>query len=67
MDEEQIKRDIAVVCKCKAVRHKTIRLAIERGADSLLAVRQQTTANTGCGKDCREKILQMIADYRSTK
>ena len=63
MDEAQIKRDIAVVCKCKAIRHKTIRLAIEQGAESIEAVRRKTEANTGCGKDCLEKIQEMIALY----
>ena len=66
MDEVQIKRDIAVVCKCKAIRHKTIRLAIEQGAVTLEAVRRKTQANTGCGNDCTEKITEMIEMYRKS-
>jgi NAD(P)H-nitrite reductase large subunit len=64
MDEAQIKRDIAIVCQCKAIRHKTIRLAIEAGATTLDKIRKQTKANTGCGKNCTERILEMIAQYR---
>ena len=60
MDVNEIKRDIATVCKCKAVRYKTIRKAIEEGADTLVKVRQKTRANTGCGYACTQKILEMI-------
>ncbi len=63
MDEAQIRRDIMVVCQCKAIRHKTIRLAIENGATTIAKVRQMTKANTGCGNNCTEKILEMIATY----
>lgn len=60
MDEKQIRRDISTVCKCKAIRYKTIRKAIESGANSIEKIRKLTKANTGCGKMCTEKINEMI-------
>jgi NAD(P)H-nitrite reductase large subunit len=64
MDEQAIRRDISTVCRCKAVRYKTIRLAIESGADTLEKVRRMTKANTGCGVSCTEKIQEMIKEHK---
>ncbi|MBF0361600.1 MAG: (2Fe-2S)-binding protein [Oligoflexia bacterium] len=61
--EHDIKKDFSIVCRCKAVNHKTIRKAIESGADNIEKIRAKTKANTGCGKSCTEKILEMIASY----
>ncbi|MBF0312309.1 MAG: (2Fe-2S)-binding protein [Oligoflexia bacterium] len=59
-----IARDISTVCRCKAVKYKTIRAAIEQGADTLEKIREKTRANTGCGKSCTEKIISMIAEHK---
>ncbi len=63
-DEAQIKKDFAVVCTCKGVKHKTIRLAIIQGYDNIEAIRKRTKANTGCGDLCTDKINKMIEDYK---
>ena len=60
MDEKEIIRDIQIVCKCKVIKYRAIRQAIENGADTIEKVRMKTRANTGCGKRCTPKILEMI-------
>lgn len=71
MDEEDrqlaLIRDLAVTCKCKVVKHRIIRLAIERGAQSVEDLRRQTGANTGCGKLCLGAIEDMLAKYGRQK
>jgi NAD(P)H-nitrite reductase large subunit len=58
-----IARDMSVVCRCRAVNYKTIRRAIEQGADTIEKIQAKTRANTGCGKSCTEKILVMIEGH----
>lgn len=67
MNDNDIIRDISIVCKCKAVRYKTIRIAIEEGADTIEKVREKTSANTGCGKRCTDKIHEMIREHGKQK
>lgn len=63
-DENNLAREISIVCKCKAIPYRTIRKAIQSGAITIEKIRIQTKANTGCGKSCTEKILRMIEKYR---
>jgi len=63
MDHAEIIKNIAIVCKCRAVRYKTIKNAILNGARTLAEVQMRTRANTGCGKRCTAKILEMIDEY----
>lgn len=62
-DQKEMAKNFVVVCKCKAVKYKDIKKAILNGADNLEKVRKKTSANTGCGKKCTEKILEMINEY----
>lgn len=66
--ENQLKdliKELALVCKCQAVKYRTIKHAIQKkDAKSLEEIRRLTRANTGCGKQCTEKIIEMIKKYR---
>lgn len=64
MNDMDIIRDVSVVCKCRGVKYRTIRIAIENGADTLEAIRQKTGANSGCGQKCTAKIEEMIQKHR---
>jgi NAD(P)H-nitrite reductase large subunit len=67
MKEEEIIKGLQIVCKCKAVRYKTIKTAIEKGAITIDMVRKKTGANTGCGMQCTEKIKNMISNHLTEK
>ncbi len=60
---ELIKRSFTTVCKCKAVLYKTIATAVKRGAKTLEEIQRKTRANTGCGKTCTNKILEIIKEH----
>lgn len=51
------------VCYCKMVSEKTIRKAIENGADTLEAVKEATGAATACGR-CKGTIEKILADMK---
>ena len=63
-DEAQIKKDLSVVCTCKGIKYRTIRLAIIKGCNDIESIRKKTKANTGCGELCTDKINKMIEDYK---
>jgi NAD(P)H-nitrite reductase large subunit len=65
MNEEEIIQNIKVICKCKAVKYKTIKDAILNGANTLELVQKKTGANTGCGRNCTDRILEMIEEFGS--
>jgi nitrite reductase (NADH) large subunit len=51
------------VCNCHKVTDKTLRSAIEAGADSLEALCEVTKAGTGCGS-CKGELGQLIASLK---
>lgn len=63
IDENEIIQGLKVICKCKAVRYKTIKAAIVNGAHTLEMIRKKTGANTGCGKQCTAQINAMIKKH----
>ncbi|MBF0441447.1 MAG: (2Fe-2S)-binding protein [Oligoflexales bacterium] len=67
MDENQIKLDISTVCRCKGIRYKTIRMAIQNGADSIEKIRKYTKASTGCGESCLAQLTDMLQKYSVKK
>jgi NAD(P)H-nitrite reductase large subunit len=50
-----------LICICSQIDEETIRQAIQQGADTLEAIQEETTANTGC-LGCTRRILALIAD-----
>jgi nitrite reductase (NADH) large subunit len=52
-----------LVCNCHKVTDKTLRAAIEGGADSLEALCDATKAGTGCGS-CKGELGQLIASLK---
>jgi len=48
-----------IVCMCRAVTLRTVRAAIESGADSLEAVERRCGAGGDCGS-CREEIADVL-------
>ncbi len=50
-----------ILCLCKAVSEKTVRLAIAQGATTVDAVGARCGAGTDC-RSCRSAIREMIAD-----
>ncbi len=63
--EDEIIEGLKVVCKCRAVKLRTIRDAIKGGADTLEKVRKKTRANTGCRNTCTPWILELIEKWKS--
>ncbi len=60
----QIMLEQSIVCKCKGVKYKTIKKAItEQKAKNIDDIRRLTNANTGCGKACTNKIIEMLEKY----
>ncbi len=52
-----------IVCSCHKVSDKTLRAAVEGGADSLEALCAATRAGTGCGS-CRSELGQLISTLK---
>jgi nitrite reductase (NADH) large subunit len=52
-----------MICNCHKVSDKTLRSAIEAGADSLAALGEATQAGTGCGS-CKGELGQLIASLK---
>ena len=50
-----------LICICSQIDEETIRQAIQQGADTLEAIQEETTANTGC-LGCTRRILALIDD-----
>jgi len=48
-----------IICICSQIDEDTIREAIRHGADTLEAIQDETTANTGC-LGCTRRILKLI-------
>jgi nitrite reductase (NADH) large subunit len=51
------------ICNCHKVTERTLREAIEAGADSIAACGETTKAGTGCGS-CKADIGQLIASLK---
>ncbi|MDZ7805459.1 (2Fe-2S)-binding protein [Thiohalophilus sp.] len=49
------------VCVCHAVTDRTIRKAVQNGADSFTELQQQTRVSTCCGR-CRDCAKQVMDD-----
>lgn len=49
-----------LICMCAHVRESEILAAAARGCCDLAAVREETSANTGCG-DCAEDVEELLA------
>lgn len=53
-----------ILCRCKKISEKTIREAIEKGADTYDKVKKETGANTyGCFA-CRLEIKKLLEEYK---
>lgn len=50
-----------IVCICNSVNSKTIKSAIDDGANSLNAIRSCTGAASSCGK-CQFKVARLLSD-----
>lgn len=50
-----------IICICSQIDEDTLRQAIREGADTLEAIQEETTANTGC-LGCTRRILALIED-----
>ena len=48
-----------ILCHCKQVRYKDIRIAMVNGARTLDDIKEMTGAATGCGR-CAEEIERML-------
>jgi nitrite reductase (NADH) large subunit len=51
-----------MVCTCHKLSESALRRAIENGADSLLALGEQTKAGTGCGS-CKGELAQLVSTH----
>jgi bacterioferritin-associated ferredoxin len=51
-----------IICSCRAVNDRTIRAAIEAGAETLNAVSELCAAASRCG-GCRPAIQEILAEY----
>lgn len=51
-----------MVCFCYSISEQEIIDAINKGASSLMDVRRETYANTGCG-GCREDVKRLLNKY----
>jgi bacterioferritin-associated ferredoxin len=51
-----------ILCSCRAVNDRTIRAAIEGGAQNVDEVSQWSGAASRCG-GCRPAIQEMLAEY----
>jgi bacterioferritin-associated ferredoxin len=57
----QFQREQMIVCICRRVSDKTIRAAIQDGAQSVQEIALATRAGTGCGC-CQPYIAEMIQE-----
>lgn len=62
MGKKQKKERPKMVCFCYGVPEADVIKAIQEGAVSLMEVRRQTNANTGCG-GCGEDVKRLIRKY----
>lgn len=62
MNEKDIAKNLEIVCRCRHVKFKTIKTAIEKGATTVQQVKNKTSACTGCGA-CAVQILFMIEEF----
>ncbi|WP_030020008.1 (2Fe-2S)-binding protein [Streptomyces monomycini] len=53
-----------LICVCAHVRESEIVAAVARGCRDLAAVREATSANTGCG-DCCEDVEEVMEYARA--
>jgi bacterioferritin-associated ferredoxin len=58
------KEDNVIICFCNNISQKTIRTAIQEGAQTLNDIYDQTTAGVGpCGGSCRRKIAPQLESF----
>ncbi|MFT7582514.1 MAG: bacterioferritin-associated ferredoxin [Myxococcota bacterium] len=50
-----------IVCLCEGVSDREVRASIQRGADSVREISQQSRAGTDCGR-CRSQLRQMLQE-----
>lgn len=55
-----------VVCFCYNVSEEEVIEAIQKGANTLMEVRRETNANTGCG-GCGEDVKKLLRKYGVAK
>lgn len=55
-----------IICFCYSVPESEIIRAIQNGAQSVMDVRRDTFANTGCG-GCKEDVIRLLKKYSGTK
>jgi len=58
---DKVRSDLKVVCRCKAITFKSIRIAISRGYDTIEKIKSRTGANTGC-KCCTDELKAILED-----
>jgi bacterioferritin-associated ferredoxin len=63
MNQELGRRDAMYVCICRAVTEREIRDAVELGADSMHALRDQLGVAAECGK-CEPEIRRILKETR---
>jgi NAD(P)H-nitrite reductase large subunit len=60
------KKGARVVCFCYNVSEEEIIEAIQKGANTLMEVRRETNANTGCG-GCGEDVKKLLRKHAGAK
>jgi len=66
MTEQEIIDNLTKICLCTGVSKKTIKKAIENGADTVEKVWKETGSGRGScgGRRCGPRIQAMLDDYR---